>query len=103
MTEQNHHLASDKNSYWTGRFKEITDPLGLNLTKDAWNLLRIPHGSSHTVEYHQWVYDNMKKASDEALGNPEVFKALFTDWVTEVVRKDPTITRRDYWSCYRKK
>jgi A nuclease family of the HNH/ENDO VII superfamily with conserved AHH len=101
MTEQNHHLASDKNSYWTGRFKEITDPLGLNLTKDAWNLLRIPHGSSHTVEYHQWVYDNIDKAEMQAKGDPVVFTALFEAWVKAVVKNDPTITRTSYWDCYR--
>jgi A nuclease family of the HNH/ENDO VII superfamily with conserved AHH len=101
MTEQNHHLASDKNSTWTGRFKKITDTLGLNLSTGTWNIVKIRHGSSHPTEYHEWVHDNMKKAQTEAKGNPETFKALFKAWVTDVVVRDSTITRKSYWDCYR--
>ncbi|MGL5829307.1 MAG: AHH domain-containing protein [Angustibacter sp.] len=101
MPLQNHHVASDKNSYWTQLFKEITDSLGLNLTSGSWNIVKLRHGSSHPVEYHQWVYDNMKKAEAEAQGNRETFKSLFKAWVTDVVVKDSTITRKSYWDCYR--
>lgn len=65
----------------------------------VWNLVRIPHRGPHPAGYHQWVLDNMLEADRVANGNVVEFKRLFTAWVVDVVKNDPSIVRHSYWNC----
>lgn len=99
---QDHHVASNKNSSrWTAQFESITSNYGLSLN-DSWNMiLQMPHVGSHVAEYHEWVFENMDRIDAVAAGDAATFRALFTEWVIDVVRADPTIVRLAYWKCYR--
>ena len=61
----------------------------------------MPHRGPHPKEYHQWVLDNMEYIDEVAQGDATTFKALFKQWVTDVVENDPTIVRVAYWKCRR--
>jgi len=101
MPEQFHHMASDKHSEWSPRFRRIADRYGLSITDSAreWNVHEIPHRGPHHPDYHQWVLDNMEAADEVADGDVAVFRDLFSRWVVQVVRSDPTIVRWAYWDC----
>lgn len=100
MPEQYHHMAT-KYGDWAKRFQEIAGPYGLSINDSAkaWNLVRIPHRGPHPAGYHQWVLDNMLEADRVANGDVVEFKRLFTAWVVDVVKNDPSIVRHSYWNC----
>lgn len=104
-----HHLATNKNKVrpdrWTLEFERVAGDFNLKLT-EPWNKVKIRHAGPHPAQYHQWVLDNMTVAAGiaETEPTPELqqakFLELFKAWVADVVEKDPTIVRRDYWKCY---
>ncbi|UZN02683.1 AHH domain-containing protein [Cellulomonas sp. S1-8] len=100
MPDQDHHMAT-KYGAWRQRFQEIADAYGLSIddAAKAWNLVQIPHRGPHPVGYHQWVLNNLIKADKVADGDVVEFKRLFTAWVVDVVKADPSIVRHSYWNC----
>jgi RHS repeat-associated protein len=59
---QNHHIATNKNSLWTPRFKELFAKGGLSFEDEANKLGLEGHLGRHTNTYHQWVYDRLEAA-----------------------------------------
>ncbi len=55
---QNHHVATEKNSSFTPKFKGIIEKHGLDLNDD-WNIVKIPHSGRHPNDYHEWVFNGM--------------------------------------------
>lgn len=47
---QVHHFASDKNSIYTGQFKDVTKKYGLDLNGN-WNRELLPHQGRHPNAY----------------------------------------------------
>jgi hypothetical protein len=101
---QDHHLATNKSpKTWTPRFEELLreefPAAGLNLDQ-PWNHLDKIQLGNHPPQYHQWVLDNMRRAADQANGDPQVFKNLFEEWVkVPIDHADPLVLRWPYWAC----
>jgi len=102
MPEQGHHMAT-----WYGlfgvEFAQIFAQYGLDIN-GAWNVKAIPHRGPHPWSYHNWVLTNVRRASASARLVPaelqaDVFRRLFTQYVVDVVERDPTIVRAAYWKC----
>lgn len=105
MPTQGHHMATKYGQYAVG-FQSILDDYDLQLdVVDAgglWNLVQVAHRGPHPKEYHDWVTTNFENAAKQAgAGNTQAFIDLFTVWVVETVKADPTIVRVSYWKCYR--
>jgi len=54
--------------------------------------------------HHNWVLENVESADAAAQFAPaefqaDVFRRLFTQYVVDVVERDPTIVRAAYWKC----
>lgn len=109
---QRHHMATDKTGSWKTEYERIAGAYGLDLAGDwnydaAKNTLR--HSGSHPWNYHNWVYENMEIADETAfVAYPDpvdielrkaLFLELFDRWVSQVVRKDPSIVKVAYWKC----
>lgn len=71
LREYDHHIATDKNRLssarggpWTPRFEEFFRGAGLDISKATANRVRIRgHRGPHPVEYHQYVYDQLRQAT----------------------------------------
>lgn len=60
------------------------------------------HRGRHPQERHDGVTVNFENAAKQAgVGNTQAFVDLFTAWVVDTVKADPTIVRLSYWKCYR--
>jgi filamentous hemagglutinin len=59
---QNHHIATNKYSLWTPRFKELFAKGGLSFEDEANKLGLETHLGRHTNTYHQRVYDRLQRA-----------------------------------------
>lgn len=101
MPKQYHHMAT-KYGVWGDRFRAIANRYGLSVSDSAraWNVFLIPHLGPHPAGNHQWVLDNMNRASQVAGTDKDEFLRLFNKWVVDVVKADPTIVRKAYWECY---
>ncbi|GKV74457.1 AHH domain-containing protein [Pseudarthrobacter sp. NCCP-2145] len=95
---EDHHLASDKATK-TERSEvalKIAEFYGLNLS-EAWNLAeQLPHRGRHSDNYHAYVLGTMEAIMEET-SDPEEFKRLFKERVTDPVRESPEVLRKDWW------
>jgi len=91
--QQVHHFASNKNTQFTPEYRDITNKYNLDLNGD-WNKMAFDtsvHSGRHSVNYHNFVLEGMKKASSEAGSNTNRFIELFNQYVKQPVAKDPSI------------
>lgn len=89
---QLHHLITDKNSYWTGVMRGITDKYKLDLN-GMWNKIPLPgHSGKHTDQYHQWMYDQLVEIDALAKGNINEFLRLFDEKI-----KDPVMKKKQFY------
>lgn len=109
---ERHHMATDKTGFWKTEYERIAGAYGLDLGGD-WNYDEVKntlrHRGAHPWNYHNWVFENMELADETAFAtypdpaDIELRKALFLElfdrWVSEVVRKDPSIVKVAYWKC----
>jgi hypothetical protein len=98
---QNHHVATDKNAYWTQLYKDLLAENGYadKTLNGSWNVIEgMLHRGTHPPAYHYWVYRNMAKALDES-SDWTAFETLWTEWVVDVVDADPTMVRWEWWRC----
>ena len=94
-----HHFASSCHSYWTDHFKQIASRFNLNIN-DAWNLGEIPykyHNSNHAWEYHEWVFQQMTRAANEAGQSTARFIILYHEYVVFPVTKCPEMLKPEFW------
>ncbi|MEP7763041.1 AHH domain-containing protein [Sanguibacter sp. 25GB23B1] len=102
---EKHHMAT-RFALYGQTFQDILDDYNLNLDvvdeAGVWNLVPMAHRGRHPKEYHDWVMTNFENAAIQAgAGNTQAFIDLFTTWVVDTVKADPTIVRLSYWKCYR--
>ncbi len=89
-----HHIATNKHfTRYTKLFKEITDKYGLRLNQ-AWNKMEISaeiHRGRHTIKYHEWVLDNMRRADQLSGGDTNKFLELFKEFVVTPLKNNPNL------------
>jgi RHS repeat-associated protein len=93
---QLHHFATNKHSSWTAKFEGITSRYGLDLNGD-WNKMMLPHSGRHPNVYHEFVYDGMSRAANEAGGNVTKFLELYNQYVKTPVIQNPDILYLKGW------
>ncbi len=96
---QLHHFASNKHSYWTARFEQIASRFDLSLN-DAWNLNPFStqyHSGPHPEAYHQWVFEQMTRAANQAGASANQFIILFQEYVVSPVMENPEMMKPEYW------
>lgn len=95
---EDHHLASDKATK-TERSElalKIAEFYALDLS-EAWNVAeKLPHRGRHSDNYHAYVLGTMEAIMEET-SDPEEFKRLFKERVTDPVRESPEVLRKDWW------
>ncbi|WP_211234092.1 RHS repeat-associated core domain-containing protein, partial [Chitinilyticum litopenaei] len=75
-----HHLATNKHSHWSPRFRKLFDDYGLGRFKngrprtdvlnDPLNKVRIPgHKGPHPDDSHQYIFDHLQKAAKSGSAN----------------------------------
>lgn len=96
LPNQLHHFATNKNKKWTPLMEAIAKKYGLSLN-GAWNKQILPHLGRHPNEYHNFVYNAMRKASSQAGTNKEQFLKLFNQYVQQPVIDNPELLRKSGW------
>lgn len=94
---QTHHFISPINKRYTQHFRDITDPLGLDLN-DSWNKALLPHQGRHPFEYHKFVLHNMNEINNIKNLTPELFIKEFNSRVINPVTKNPDMLYKNYWN-----
>ncbi len=92
---QVHHFATNKSSKFTAEFEKITSKYGLDLNDD-WNKKLLPHQGRHPNDYHQYVFERMRKIDDIAKGDKDKFIALFNELKKEI-SENPDMLYKKYW------
>lgn len=93
---QLHHFATNKSKKYTPAMEALAGRYGLDLDDD-WNTGMLPHQGRHPNAYHEWVLEQMMRASRDAGHDGEKFKRYFDEYVKQPVRKNPIMLRRDGW------
>ena len=94
-----HHFASNKHSTWTPRFEQIAGRFKLSLN-DAWNLNPFStryHSGPHPEAYHQWVFERMTQAANQAGQSANQFIILYQKYVVLPVMENPEMLKAEYW------
>lgn len=88
-----HHFATNKSSKYTEEMRALAKKYDLDLDQ-PWNKEPLPgHMGRHTDAYHEWVLEQMRRASREAEEDPAKFRELYERYVKDPVRSDPSITQ----------
>ena len=71
-----HHIATTRHTTkWTGKFKKLFSKAGVSM-EDPANTIPLPgHCGPHLEEYHEWVFDKLKRVIDNVNGK-DVEKAF---------------------------
>ena len=88
--QQIHHFATNKHKYYTPLFEKIVKKYKLGLNGD-WNKMLLLHQGRHVTSYHEFVMENMKRASKEAGRSKKRFLALYKQYVIDYVKSNPNI------------
>ena len=93
-----HHYATNKHlTHYTKLFERIAKKYGLDLD-DPWNKEILPHGPGrHPHAYHEFVLEQMRRASREAGTDVDKFLKLFEKNVKKPVRRNPDMVRKRFW------
>ncbi|MDX9846528.1 MAG: AHH domain-containing protein [Tenuifilaceae bacterium] len=97
LPDQMHHYATNKNKVFTGEMASIAESFGLDLDGD-WNKDLMSHLGRHPNKYHQFVLQGMQRAAGEAGGDPSKFVDLFDIYVKQVVKNNPLMLRKIWWT-----
>ncbi len=96
LPKQLHHFATNKSKKYLAEFDNLAKKYGLDLD-GAWNKELLPHRGRHPYKYHDWVLDNMKKASRKAGKDVDEFLKLFEKTVKKPIRENPELLRKSGW------
>jgi RHS repeat-associated protein len=88
---QNHHILTNINKAWTGKFSDIATKYGLNLN-GSWNIVNIPHRGRHPNSYHNWVFGQLTKIDNAANGNTDDFLKMFSG-LRQFIIDNPLVVR----------
>lgn len=74
----------------------IAAKYGLDLN-GAWNKKYLPHKGRHPNEYHEFVYNKMIQATNEAGLDKDKFLTLYKKYVIDPVTKNPALLTKKGW------
>lgn len=99
---QDHHIATDKNRFWTPLFKALLAEhewsAGQSLN-GSWNkITKMLHRGTHPPASHFWVHRNMSRALETSSSWDE-FLEKWDAWVVDPISQDPTVIRWEWWRC----
>ncbi|MGH3274933.1 MAG: toxin TcdB middle/C-terminal domain-containing protein, partial [Streptosporangiaceae bacterium] len=77
-----HHIATNKNPFWTEKFEEIFTRAGMKLADDENLVALMGHAGNHPDAYHMWVASELLSAT-EGLTGP-AYKAALTKRLTDI-------------------
>ena len=92
---QKHHFLTNKNSHYTGKFRDIVSKYGLDLNKE-WNIEEMPHLGRHPNAYHEYMLKHLEKIDKEANLNVDKFMKLF-EKLKDVIKDNPAMLTAEYW------
>ena len=95
MSVETHHVATNKNPYYTPDFEEIAGRYGLDLDDD-WNKIEIAHRGTHPWEYHEYILDEMIKYDEIANGDLSKFMSMF-DFLKKILMANPEMLYTEFW------
>ena len=95
MEKQWHHIATNKNDYYTPDFEAIASKYNLNLDDD-WNKIYIEHQGTHPWEYHDFILERMDDADLKANGNVDIFVSLWRQ-LGELLQFNPEMLYTEFW------
>jgi len=93
---QKHHFATNKNTKYTPKMKNIVKKYDLDLDGE-WNLERLPHQGRHPNEYHKFVYQQMEIIDMMPDMNQRRFINQFEKRVKVPIRNNPDMLNKKFW------
>ena len=93
---QKHHFATNKNTKYTPKMKNIVKKYDLDLDGE-WNLERLPHQGRHPNEYHKFIYQQMEIIDMMPDMNQRRFINQFEKRVKVPIRNNPDMLNKNFW------
>lgn len=94
--KQIHHFATNKHKIYGAKMDRIAKKYNLDLDGD-WNKELMHHLGRHPHDYHEFVYENMLRASKEAGQDLKKFLRLYNKYVKKPVLANPYLLRKIGW------
>lgn len=95
MPDEIHHIASNKDPYYTPDFEAIAAKYGLDLDDD-WNKITIKHRGKHVWEYHDFILEQMEGYDSIAKGDKSLFLNLW-DELRGIISANPEMLYSEFW------
>ncbi len=93
-----HHVIPHQNSTWTPKYREITDKYNFDLNNTSNKLFISGHKGRHPIEYHHWVYDNLKEIDYIAAGDEGVFRQMYFERIYNGLKNNPGMVHKWWWN-----
>lgn len=75
-----------------------TDKYNFDLNNTSNKLFISGHKGRHPIEYHHWVYDNLKEIDYIAAGDEGVFRQMYFERIYNGLKNNPGMVHKWWWN-----